>query len=256
MNLDQTLARLAAERPELGLDVSGAGARLPRLAETARPGSGILENWLAGTASLAEGVDARTAAAYLISILTWRLGEILGALYLEGTILPALDAAQLGADFTVVGTPGARDIRFDFHFAAADGGTGFDRAGMRQSILAVHRPLVMALNRETGLSRGALWRLVTDGMTNGFLVHGKLTGRVDPARAEAEAIFDGAPLANRQWRFIRIEPDGHPPEWFRLRGGCCRLYRTPGADYCTTCVLRGEAEQVARLENFMRDRAQ
>jgi hypothetical protein len=254
MKPGEALVRLAARRPELGLDISPAGAELPRLAETVR--GAAFDDWLAGTASLAEGTDPKTAAAYLISILTWRLGEIFGALYLEGTDLPALTADDLGATLTVVGAPDARDIRFGFHIGAAGGGSAFDRAGMKGSILAVHRPLVAALNRRTGLSQGALWRLVTDGMTNGFLVHGKLTGGVDFARAEAEAIFGGgSPLANRQWRFVRVAPENHAPEWFRLRGGCCRLYRTQGGGYCTTCVLRDEAEQVARLETFMRNRA-
>jgi hypothetical protein len=106
------------------------------------------------------------------------------------------------------------------------------------------------------LSQRALWRLVTDGISAGFLQHGKRSGRVDLARDEASAILSDAdsPLRNPRWQFIEIAVDGHPPEWFRLRGGCCRFYRTAGGELCTTCVLRSQADQTERLREVLRRR--
>ena len=247
--------RLSADRPELGLECGSPDQRFRPLTEVVQGPE--LERWLANTASLASGTDPRTAAAYLISIFTWRLGETLGGLYLLGASMPLLTAAQLCVHQEVRGGGTSRYVHFRYRFAETSSGRPFDRASLARSVVDIHAPLVAVLQQRTGLSARALWRLVTDGLSGGLLSHGKLYGSVELARSEAEAILsdETSPLHNRQWQFTEIEVEGVPPDWFRLRGGCCRLYRTDGGDYCTTCVLRPREEQLARLRAFVERRA-
>lgn len=248
--------RLVADRPELGLECGPPGRPLRPLTEIVEGAE--LERWLANTASLATGADPRTAAAYLISIFTWRLGEILGGIYLLGAAMPSLTAAQLGVHQDARGNGPGRDIAFRYCFGETGGGRPLDRAALGRSVVDIHLPLVSALQRRTGLSARALWRLVTDGLSGGLLSHGKLYGSIERARLEAEAVLsdEASPLYNRQWQFTEIGVVGAAPDWFRLRGGCCRLYRTDGGDYCTTCVLRPREEQLARLRAFVERRGE
>lgn len=243
--LGEALRVLAAERPELGIDDKHAGTLCSLDAVATHPD--VLDRWLADTATLAKGIDRRTAAAYLMSILVLRLGEILGTLYLEGAAVPAMSAADLYTDLWVAGHGRSRDIGFRFWLQPEGVGQAHDRDTLASSIVAIHGPLVAALHQQTGLSRTALWRLVTDGMTGGFLAWGKLNGNATLARSEAGAIFQDAPLHNRQWRFVEATGQSGASEWFRLRGGCCRLYKSEGGEYCTTCVIRDREDQMQRL---------
>jgi len=253
IDLGARLVQLAAERPELGIDLSSAGSALPRLSAIASDSSAIAR-WLDLTCQLAEDIDRRTAAAYLLSILVWRLGELLAALHLSPTQLPALSADHIGAELLLRGEPGRRDVVFRLHIdAEGPVGRPGDVVAMRATVLAIHAPLIEAL-AETGLSRSALWRLVTDGITGGWLFEARRLGDVERAMVDAAAIVALPPLANPQWRFVDAAQPGRPPRWFRLRGGCCRLYRSAGNDYCTTCVVRTPEDQIARLEAFVRRR--
>lgn len=251
--LEAALLRLAAERPELGIDTTGAAPSLRSLAEVA--GGPVLDDWLAGTASLADDMDPRTAAAYLVSILVWKLGEILGSAYLLGAPLPPLTADDVAASLEVRGEGKARDIAFHFRFSPTGlSRSAYDREALANATVAIHEPLVAALHQRTGLSRRALWRLVMDGISGGMLAHAKAADCIDLARQEADAAFSDAnsPLHNRQWRYVEITSEGVQSQWFRLRGGCCRLYRTAGNDYCTTCVLRSPESQIERLTSRLR----
>ncbi len=243
--VEEAIQQLSLGRPELGLQTVGLSeaSSLARVAASTR----VLERWLGDAATLAAGIDRRTAAAYLMSILVWRLGEVLAHLYLEGAPTLQLDATNVLAGLRVTGHGRARDIGFQFLLVGGKPTAPLQREIFVSSVLAVHRPLVDALSQQTGLSRHALWRLVTDGMTNGFLVWGKLTGRLDFAMLEAAAVVRQEPLHNRQWQFVEAIGTSGSREWFRLRGGCCRLYKTEGNEYCVTCVLRDRQDQMQRL---------
>lgn len=246
-NWASAVERLAGEREELGIELFQLNASRPLAAVTAGTGQ-ELADWLKMTASIASGIDRKTAAAYLISIFVWRFDEILATLYLQGIPMP-----QLKADDVAVGMfVGGQDIQFRFHFLEVEGrGLPFDRAMFRRSMLDIHRPLVEALNAQSGLSKGALWRLVADGISGGFLADGKAAGSQDRSMVEAAEVLVGHPLQNRQWSFVEVTAPACSPQWFRLRGGCCRLYLTDGGDYCTTCVLRNREDQVERLKRYM-----
>jgi hypothetical protein len=242
----EVLRALAATRPDLGLELDGSGAGFAPLGQIPPV---TLDHWLTDTATLAEGIDERTAAAYLLSILVWKLGEVVAALYLRGAVL-----TDTGVRHKVSGAGRSRDIQFRFAVSSTDSlGQALDSRSANQSVVDLHAPLVARLHQRTGLSKQALWRLVTDGIAGGFLEQGKRSGRAEHAREQAVALLSAAssPLHNRQWRFVEIAADGAPSQWFRLRGGCCRLYRSVGGELCTTCVLRPPDEQVARLRAFV-----
>jgi len=173
--LAEAIRRLSAQHPEFGLVEDHAGA-LPTIADIARPHGDMLDRWLSDTPTLAPGMDARTAAAYLFSIFVWRFGQILGALYLSGAALPFFTANDVAADMTATGEGRSRDIRFRYCLKETGSVASNSQAGMSGSIVDVHRPLVDALHDRTRLSKNALWRLVTDGMAEGFLDHGRATG--------------------------------------------------------------------------------
>ena len=245
--LQPALLELARAREELGLEVEPTRATTPLAAVV---GSGELDDWLRLTASIAEGVDAKTAAAYLISIFVWRFDEVVASLYLSGTTLPHLTADDVRVGMFVEEYGDSRDIQFRFHFADVDGGARFDPQTLRRSFLDLHEPLVVALHRRTGLSQSALWRLVSDGISGGFLAYGKRAHCIEKAMQAAQDVLSAPPFRNAQWSFLEAAA-GTRSEWFRLRGGCCRLYLTVGGEYCTTCVLRRREDQVERLERFL-----
>ena len=173
--LAEAIRPLSAQRPELGL-VEEYGGSLTPIADIARPHGNLLDRWLADTTTLAPSKDARTAAAYLLSIFVWRFGQILGALYLSGAALPVFAASDVAADMTATGEGRSRDIRFRYCLKETGSVASNSQAGKSGSIVDVHRPLVDALHDRTRLSKSALWRLVTDGMAEGFLDHGRATG--------------------------------------------------------------------------------
>ena len=183
-----------------------------------------------------------------------RIGQIIGAMYLNDTAMPALRSEDLAVGMSASGEGKSRDIRFCYlfrsEFAARTSGSD-----LTQSIIHLHSGLVTELHSRTGLSEQALWRLVTDGISEGLLEQGRRTGKELTAQEVAKSVLAHPPLANPQWQFLQVDVEGRKRRWFRLRGGCCRLYLTPGADYCTTCVLRPRAEQVARLRAFVERRS-
>lgn len=139
-----------------------------------------------------------------------------------------------------------------------------DLAGVfRGHVEALHGPLVAALNRKSGLSRNALWRLVGDSFSQLFLDAGRRFGRIDQAKGDAMAVLKapGSPLTNRQMHYFDIELR-NPADpgrvlacvTYRARGGCCRFYTVEGGHLCTTCVLQDPGARDALLEERLRRR--
>lgn len=255
-NLEVAVARLSRDLPDLRFGWGGPDAGFHSLAPLSRLDDGTLDAWLAATESLAAGLDRKTSAAYLLSILTWQLGQVLGALYLSRLPLPRFDGEAIGIRHRLLGAPGSHSLDFDFSLKFEGCGEMLDRAGMSASMVALATPLIDGLFVRTRLARRAMWSLLTDGISAGFLAHGKRAGEAERAMAEAEAILrrPDLPLFNPRWHFVTVEAGGNS-ESFRLRGGCCRLYRSPGIPFCTTCVLRDETDQVDRLKQLVGGRA-
>jgi hypothetical protein len=254
--LRTAVEQLSRAHPDLHVGWGRAGEDFPALGGLATLGSDTLDHWLSATAQLAVDLDRKTAGSYLLSIFTWHLGQVLGGLYLSRLALPPLDGDAIGVKSVLAGPVGKRSLDFEFCVRPKSTGTPLDRAAMSASIVALLTPLLDGLHSRTQLARRAMWRLVTDGISAGFLSFGKLAGDSDLAAIEAEAILrrPALPLYNDRWRFATVEGGG-TREIFRLRGGCCRLYRSPGHEFCTTCVLRTEADQIDRLEAYLKRKA-
>jgi hypothetical protein len=119
-------------------------------------------------------------------------------------------------------------------------------------------PLVLRLARRTGLSRSALWRLVSDAVAGRFLEVGRHFGCTDSATDAAMVIVKqrNSPLHNRQLHYfdltLRDQRKRALLSWtFRSRGGCCRYYMTPGGELCETCVLQDPAVRDSQLLRAM-----
>lgn len=250
--LEAAVGQLSRSHPDLRFTWSAPEAGFPSFALLDAASDGMLEAWLSATRELAPGIDRKTAASYLLSILTWQLGQVLGALYLSRLPLPRFGPEHVGVHHALVGSPGAQAIDFDFCFRFDGTGIPLDREAMSASLVALLTPMLEALHSRTRLARRAMWALIADGISAGFLSFGKRVGEAGFAMAEAEAILrrPDLPLHNTRWRFVTIEGGGRS-EAFRLRGGCCRLYLGGGHPFCTTCVLRDEPDQIARLQAYL-----
>lgn len=268
----------ALRNDAVGADFAAAAAQLPRLRDafSARlhagpapeevlrldtPGAELLEAWLGAEAQAQPGADDKLAAAYLLGRTAFAVSEVLAALALKG-----LRPARLAPN-TVALT--AR--RALWHLDGQSGeGRAYDVVLSETDLLPcsapapmlgaalpeLFAPLVRSLVDRSGLSKGALWRLVGDALSGALLMQGKHAGREEEAMEMAYAALRDRqnPLHSRQTGFVRIDLPERPDigEWFRARGGCCRYYTTEGGAYCSTCVLRDPKSRKALLRAHLR----
>ncbi|TDH37643.1 ferric iron reductase [Pseudohoeflea suaedae] len=213
-----------------------------------------LNRLLAAQTRITPGLDAKAQAAYLASYYATTIATAGAGLLVGYGMVP-----DLSPDRIVLSIDPARDelafqdiaVRFPANPVAADGG---DMAGaFRQQVEAHFRPLVVALNRITGLPRQALWRLVGDALGSAFLDAGEKLDALDEAAETGLAVLKepGSPLFNCQLHYFEVSvvrPDDVPATRKVLaRGGCCRLYTAPGGALCASCVLQkpGDRERLA-----------
>lgn len=228
---------------------SGA-ATLADLAERPDLRDGIMALELTAT----PGLDRRAQGAYLTGNLASRLGRALAVADLTG-----LDASRLGPQAVAVRARLDQEVEdgevLTFVAYDLDGLTlpegRPDPDALGRAVEHLLAPLVEAVAAQVRLGRAPLWRLVADGIAAGFLNLGRALRCPELAMDRAMAVLSrpGSPLRNRQLRFLRVEvPAAESPsgeslrDWFRLRGGCCRLYTAPGGVYCPTCVLSTDHE--------------
>ncbi|ROU02452.1 (2Fe-2S)-binding protein [Histidinibacterium lentulum] len=229
----------------------------------AEPERGPLTDWLAAEVAEVTTPDDKLAAAYLMNSLSWAVPEPLAWVALDGVALPDIppEAVAVTArreqweEDGESGVAVAYDLVLDP--ALIRPAPGMETADALGALVAgLFAPLVAAVSRRSGLSRGALWRLVGDGLSATLLALGKEAGCEDRAMDMARAVLADrrTPLFSRQTGFVRIDLPERPEiaEWFRARGGCCRYYTAEGSEYCTTCVLRDKKSRDARLREHLR----
>ncbi|EAR51270.1 hypothetical protein OG2516_17615 [Oceanicola granulosus HTCC2516] len=222
-----------------------------------------MDAWLLAEAGAEAGADHKVGAAYLLGRVAFALCEVLAALALRGMgpgdLSPdgvALVARR--ATWSLDGESGegrAYDVVLsEPRLVSRDDAT----AALGPAIPVLLTPLVEALTARSGLSRGALWRIVGDSFAGALLLQGKHDEREDEAMALALATLRdrGSPLFARQTGFCRVDLPERPDigDWFRARGGCCRYYTTEGGDYCSTCVLRDPDSRDEMLRAYLRRR--
>jgi hypothetical protein len=209
----------------------------------------IAEAYFAAWQRAYPGLDRRGGAAYLIGGLAYSLTGLMVALRLANGGVPDLSRVVIALDGSEIRYRLPEDL--SLHPATA--------LDMARALEAVLDPLVARLKIETRLAPAAQWRCVADSFASAHLYTGRYLGAEVRTRDEAARIINHPCLkmANPQtgYRDVSIQcSDGRAvSQAFLRRGGCCRYYTADGAEYCTTCVLRPEAEQVARLEKYMHE---
>lgn len=238
----------------------------------------FLDAMLARQRAATPGLDAKGAAAYLVTEYAGIVGLVAAVCLLHGGVVPSFDPARIALAFDAAagGPSGQPRVRMRFLAASfatdrpeqADGleaARTVDADGLREEarlgIEAHFHPLIERLHEKTGLPRQAMWRLVGDAVAARFLEAGRRFGCEEAGKADALAILKqpGSPLANPQMHFFDIVVrEDDPPRRvlasrsFRARGGCCRYYTAPGGSLCSTCVLLDPVVRDSRLEARMR----
>jgi hypothetical protein len=219
-----------------------------------------VQNLLAQQALDEPTMDIRTQAAYLMNGLSWQLCSVLAWLDLRGMAFDDVSAGKLRVNEWLEqgeheGKP-YHYVRYQWHLPelikAAESTTA---ATVGEVVVALQQPIVQAVNEQSGLSKGALWRLVGDSLSYAYLYLGQQLGQAEYAMQRAQTLIEliGKPLANRQWRFQYYEATSKESssqtvgEWYRLRGGCCRYYTLPEGEYCSTCVHLSDEQRQQRI---------
>jgi hypothetical protein len=209
----------------------------------------IAETYFAEWEAVYPGLDRRGGAAFLIGGVAYALTSLMVALRLAMGGVPDLSRVAVAIE--------GRELRYrvpeDATLEAADA------LSMARRLEAAMEPVVARLKAETRLAPAALWRCAADSFASAFLYIGRSLGAETRMRDEALSVINHPCLqmANPQtgYRDISIQcADGRDvTQAFLKRGGCCRYYTADGAEYCTTCVLRRETDQIARLEKYMHE---
>lgn len=205
-------------------------------------------------------MDLRTQAAYLINGFSWQLSCILAWLDLRGLSFDDVAAGKLLAyPWLEQGVHAGEPyyyVRYQWYLprlCKADQPLAAGEIGKR--LVEILKPIVHAVKTASGLSIGAQWRLVTDGLTFSYLYLGQQSQQAAITMERAQSIVDaiGKPLSNRQWRYQYYPADAESAcrdesgSWYRVRGGCCRFYTLPKGEYCTTCVHLKEDERTSKI---------
>ncbi len=212
-------------------------------------------------------MDIRTQAAYLTNGLGWQWLAIICWMDLRGLSLDDILSGKLSIRHTLEQGvyQGEPYVNIRYHFRLPE---VFPAASARSAqplgcdIVELMTPLLQSIKAQSGLSMGALWRLITDSITHCYLYIGGMLGQQNAAMARARDIVNatGKPLANPQWQYqhiavpAEVSPNGKPlAQWYRTRGGCCRYYTLPEGEYCSTCVHLSDVDQQQRLEDVLRN---
>ena len=246
----------AARFPQVEASVGGPLAGLLTARETWSRVEAV-DAFLDYQIRFAAGMDQRVKGAHLIAFYSHHLAIAAGAVLLQTGLV-----ADLGPDELAVGWeeyrpasaefPSGGAHRFHFRFSRFSG-VDDSAAAFHDGFISSLAPAVEVLQARTGLSPGAQWRLVADGIAGAFLELGMAMGGAERAMALALAIIGqkGSPLSRAKPRYERVEAisGGQPAaRVFRLRSGCCLYYRTPGGDFCDVCVVLKPREQKSRLQ--------
>jgi len=228
-----------------------------------QPDMDTLADWLAAEVADVARPDDKLAAAYLINSLSWAVTEPLGWLALEAAVVPEITPASvtLTSRRQTWEEDGETGVATAYDMVIDPDGLGAAQQVVTPQVLGtlvseLFAPLVSTVAKRSGLSRGALWRLIGDGLSATLLAQGMATDVEDHAMEIARTVLadKASPLFSRQTGFVRVALPERPDiaEWFRARGGGCRYYTLDDGHYCTTCVLRDANSRDARLQAYLR----
>jgi hypothetical protein len=265
-SVEHRLRGVRAAIPDLWLDdddqsTPADAAAIPAIAAAIEP-------WLAAEAEMHSGLDRRAQAAFVIGKAARSISHPLAAIFMLHGATPELVADRVHLRrqryrWEHDGESGEA-LRYVPCFnsrAFIAGDVDALRAAIDAALIAAMTPLVSAARSASGLSPGALWRLVADMVCSAFLNVGEQIGDIPGAQVHALSVArrPGSPLNNRVSGFQHVTlPDPADParilaeRWFITRGGCCRWYTHPEGEYCATCVLLKPEQQQAKLRDHLR----
>lgn len=257
---------LASLARRLNLDVGSAQGYL-RWTDLAVPER--IAKQMAQHASLSPGMDCLTQASLFLNRLSDDVMEVVAWLDLFGYSLIDVRPAALKVRHCWTSVEKDGEMRPILYYRSqlpmpVRSRSSLSAAQLGSQLVALWQGLIAAIAQHSGLGRGAQWRLITDALAAAYLEIGKEAGCEERAMTRAADIVTaaGKPLSNRQWCFKRYEvPAQQSPTgedlagWFRVRGGCCRLYTLEDNHYCGTCVLLKEEERQHRFSRALRLRA-
>lgn len=227
---------LASAYPALSLTVRQLEG--PALADLADPSHPAWTGLLGWQQRFAPGLSARGEAALFLGQALFFLTIALCA---RPFLAPAPDSDAATRSATL---PTANAVALHLqplegeglsrcvHLQVAPGHKG--PADIRLALEGLASPLVEGLFRRTRLGRAALWRVAGDGTALALLDLGRRTGRMTEAKELFERILkaEDSPFRNRHLSWPN-EDDA-----VLQRGGCCRIYESPGMPLCPGCVLQ------------------
>ncbi len=208
--------------------------------------------------------ERKAAATFFMGSYSWYVGAAaLGCYLAEGRVpslapehvavnLAAADGrmqvALLDQGFAALpGDPAAAD-----QFVRLVGDAAALGTLLRTQIEAHMAAMITLIHRRTSLGQRAQWNLVADACAELCLRIGEKLPDLERGCAEGLALIKapGSPLQPSRTSYLTLA-EGERCQTFRLRGGCCLYYKTPGGTNCSTCPLIAPAEQEARLRAYL-----
>lgn len=238
----------AAERAELPVDLGPLEGWAP-LATLATDRFEIAEAYIGEWQAFYPGLDRRGGAAFLVGGIAYTVTGAMLATRITDGVIPDLDAMGVVLDGRELKYRLPDELRFE----------PCDPIEMARRLEALLAPLIDRLRAETGLGLPAFWRCAADSFASAHLHTGRALDTEARSRLEALSVLSqpGLRMANRQtgYRDVSIAcADGRAvTQGFLKRGGCCRYYTADNAEYCATCVLRPEGQQIERLEAYLHE---
>ena len=237
-----------AKRAELNVDCGPLDGWTP-IAALSGDRFDIAETYFAGWQAFYPGLDRRGGAAFLVGGVAYALTSLMVALRLAMGGVPDLSRVAVVVE--------GRELKYripeDLELEAAD------PLSMARRLEVALDPLVARVKAETKFASVASWRCAADSFASAFLYAGRALGAETRMRDEALSVINHPCLqmANPQtgYRDVSIHcADGRDvTQAFLKRGGCCRYFTADEAEYCATCVLRRESDQIERLEKYMHE---
>ncbi len=244
-DLEALLGRIRERDPYLACEVGPTPDRDPALLITpARLASApdALES-LADAYGARWGVagDRCSQASFIVLDLSWYAFAPLVTAYLAEGVGPSLAGASVWLD---------PETRMGSLILARDASASpMSVEDLRAAITGFMAPVVDAIGDRRWIGRRTAWWGVGDRVGGAFEYVGALLGDDARARAAVSELLgpSDSPLASPRHRFSSYVHRGEE-RTIGLRASCCRFYRVPDNDYCTTCPILREPDRRARVE--------
>lgn len=275
--LEQSLKRIAELNDSYLADIGEYEEPFFLAVDLIQNKDSILEQSLVRQARKHPTMDSRTQASYFIGEYSWYVPAVAIAAYLTENRVPEFVPENIALRYRRYiwhhGEHSGEAERIDVRFLSGrfaclpddpcadhpDAMLVADKVALRdclRSQLESHfSSLIKSIRSISKLGENAQWRLVADSCASQFLGVGAMMNDDEHAQAEGLTFIraDGSPMKNPQTSYLTLTYQDQC-ETFLARGGCCRYYTLPDAEYCTSCVLRKPEEREQRFLAYMQSK--